>query len=131
MSYARQDIRTPATGDQIVAVEKRFCTKLPIELAEILRESNGVTLWRNPKEVQVLSTGEIEEYYECYGFPNWMPDAIPFAMDGSGNFLILRRSGGEAVYAVRAGNLGWTDAVKLSETMLGFLQDDQPPCDYL
>lgn len=131
MSYARQDIQPPATDDQIAAVEKRFCTKLPSELVEILRESNGVTLWRAPKEVQILSTREIAEHFECYGFHTWMSEAIPFAIDGSGNFLILRHGDGKAVYIVSAGNLGWKDAVKISETMLGFLQDSRPPSDYL
>ena len=131
MNYTRQDTKPPATGDQLAALEGRFCTKLPIELTEILRESDGVTLWREPKEVQILSTREMAEYFESYGFPKWMPDAVPFAMDGGGNFLILRRGGEQAVYIVSAGNLGWDDAVKISETMLGFLQDALPPSDYL
>ena len=41
------------------------------------------------------------------------------------------RDGGQAVYVVSAGNLGWEDAVKISETMLGFLKDTQPPSHYL
>ena len=65
------------------------------------------------------------------GPANSADEASALAMDGSGNFLILRRGGEQAVYIVSAGNLGWDDAVKISETMLGFLQDAQPPSDYL
>jgi len=131
MNYERQDIGPPATNDQIAELEKRFGTTLPTELAGMLRESNGVTLWRDPKEVQILSTHEMGGYFECYGFSKWMPDAIPFTMDGGGNFLTLRRGGEQAVYVVASGNLGWDDAVKLSETILGFLQDARCPSDYL
>jgi hypothetical protein len=131
MIYSRQNIQPPAAEAQIAALEQRFRICLPAELAGILRESNGVTLWQKPKEVQVLSTHEMTEYFECYGFPKWMPDAVPFAMDGNGNFLVLKSGVDQAVYVVSAGNLGWEDAAKISETMIGFLQDAKAPSDYL
>ena len=57
---------------------------------------------------QFLSLAEISEYYEFYNFAEYMPFALPFALDGCGNFYIFDfRSNNPCIYAANSGNLGW------------------------
>lgn len=81
---------------------------LPATLTELLLESNGGTFTCGQREYQVFSAAELQTLYESYQFDKYMPFALPWAMDGCGNFYLFNlRNEDCAVYAVSAGNLGW------------------------
>ncbi len=64
--------------------------------------SNGERLF------QFFSLSEIPIYYRDFNFEEYMPFALPFAMDGCGNFYILDfRKNDPCIYTVNSGNLGW------------------------
>ncbi|MBQ3010729.1 MAG: SMI1/KNR4 family protein [Methanocorpusculum sp.] len=105
---------TGAAKDQIASVGKWLsaqgfpCPVLPAALASLLMESNGGLFTVCFREYQLFSTSELQEYYEVYQFNKYMPYALPWAMDGCGNFYLFNlRNKDCAVYAVSAGNLGW------------------------
>ncbi|MBR1736834.1 MAG: SMI1/KNR4 family protein [Firmicutes bacterium] len=57
---------------------------------------------------QFFSLAEISEYYEFYNFAEYMPFALPFALDGCGNFYIFDfRSNNPCIYTVNSDNLSW------------------------
>lgn len=123
MKYQKQDLQAGASDQLIEEIESYFEILLPGELKAILQESNGITLYTEEKEIQVLGTdGMIEGFLE-YQFPQYLPDAVPLAMDGCGNFIILKKGGSSTVFGVSAGNLCWEDAVVLGEDFKEFLQD--------
>jgi hypothetical protein len=96
-----------------------------------LSQNNGAIYWANPKEIQFLSTEEIVSYYEEYHFIRYMSEAIPFAMDGSSNFLVIKKIEAKEVYIVNSGNLGWEDSNIISESVEEFLNDSTKPENYL
>ena len=83
---------------------------LPEEYIAFLRENNGGDFVKGGREFQMLSAGEISEYYDAYNFSRYMPYALPFAMDGNGNFYVFnKREQDGRVYLTSSGNLGWGD----------------------
>lgn len=81
---------------------------LPEDYLDFMENSNNRTFVYGEREYQFLEYDEIMEYYDAYMFPQFMPYAFPFAMDGCGNFYIFNlREIDRCVYAVAAGNKGW------------------------
>ena len=96
---------------------------LPEEFLAFLRESNGGDFVKNGREFQMLSAEEIPEYYDAYNFARFMPYALPFAMDGNGNFYIFnKREKDGRVYSVSAGNLGWDECELISNSFTDCLK---------
>ncbi len=82
--------------------------KLPDEYVELLKESNGGDFLKGEAEYQMFSLLEVVEYYELYNFSEFMPFALPFAMDGCGEFYLFNmRCSDNAVYKVHCGDMGW------------------------
>lgn len=83
-------------------------TELPEDYTDFLRESNGGDFVKNDREIQMFSAEEIPGFYEAYMFDEFMPYALPFAADGSGNLYVFnKREKDNGVYLVDAGNMGW------------------------
>lgn len=61
------------------------------------------------REYQLFSTTEVIQNYTGYRFATYMPFALPFALDGCGNFYLfdLRNGNDERIYYTAAGNMGW------------------------
>ena len=131
MEYQIQDFRPPASTADITEVERARKHHFPGPLKRVLLASNGVNYWRAPKEIQFLGTKEQLEYYSAYQFPEYLPDGIPFAMDGNGNFILFRYGHGESVFIVSSGNLNWEDSAMIAETFELFLSDEAVPESYL
>lgn len=92
-------------------------TELPDEYTAFLRESNGGDFVKNGREFQMFTAEEIPELYAAYKFPAYMPYALPFAMDGSGNFYVFNKRGRDnRIYLVAAGNMGWDECSLLAES---------------
>lgn len=87
---------------------------LPGEYIAFLRASNGGDFVNGSREFQMFSVEEIPKYYSAYNFAQYMPYALPFAMDGNGNFYIFnKREKDEQVYLVSASDLGWDGEYEL------------------
>jgi hypothetical protein len=112
----------PATDADLRLWETEFGTALPPDLRRLLRESDGPVLYdaATQKELQFLSARDAVEYYEAYQFAEYCPEAIPIALDGSGNFAVYRR-GAEGVFGMSSGNLGWHDTVGLADDVDGLI----------
>lgn len=83
-------------------------SKLPDDYLELLRESNGGDFRKGEAEYQMFSLLEVIEYYEMYNFSDFMPYALPFAMDGCGEFYLFNmRWNDGGVYKVHSCDMGW------------------------
>lgn len=70
--------------------------------------NNAFSLIVNDIEYQFLIFEEIINYYESYNFKSFMEFALPFAMDGNGNFYVFdKRYNGNDMYIVASNNLEW------------------------
>ena len=132
LNYQRLDAQPGATSQDLLDFTNRFLFRLPPEHLEILQESNGVTYWlpTHEKEIQFLSTVEIDDHFSAYKFEQFMPGAIPFAMDGSSNFLVYdgrSTSGSSPVFLAAANNLGWDETSEIAADFRSFLADPRPP----
>ncbi|MCH5204684.1 MAG: SMI1/KNR4 family protein [Oscillospiraceae bacterium] len=108
-------VNPPITEEQLTVLLRWLIssgfpdTTLSDDYTAFLRESNGGDFVKDGREFQFLSAEEVTEYYAAYNFARYMPYALPFAMDGNGNFYIFdRRKKDESVYLVSAGDLGWS-----------------------
>ena len=86
-------------------------TTLSADYIALLLESNGGTFMYGEREYQLSSTTDVIQNYIGYCFATYMPFAVPFAMDGSGNFYLFdfRSYNNEKIYAASAGNMGWQE----------------------
>lgn len=83
---------------------------LPEDYLELLKESNGGGFLKGEREYQMLSISEIMDFYEIYSFSEFMPYALPFAMDGCGDFYLFNlRWEDTNVYRVPANDLDWEE----------------------
>ncbi|WP_372367711.1 SMI1/KNR4 family protein [Candidatus Uabimicrobium sp. HlEnr_7] len=131
MDYKKQNRQSSASKEMLDRIEYFFETDFPKGLKEILKQNNDVTYYTSQKEIQFLSTKEIKEYYDCYLFAQYMPEAIPFAMDGFGNFIMLKKHEGTKIYGANSGNLGWEDSVIFGNSFEDFLEDSTPPYEVI
>lgn len=109
-------VNMPVSEHQLTELRRWFSdsgfpdAEIPEEYIKFLRESNGGDFLKNGREIQMFAVGEISEYYAAYSFSVYMPYALPFAMDGCGNFYIFNKRGrDDGIYLVAAGNMGWDD----------------------
>ena len=96
--------------------------QLPASYRDFLLWSNGGSFsngsrWFDP----FLSAEALREYLLAYHVPQYMPGALPFAMDGGGGFYLfdLRADpvdGEYPIFFIHAGNLGWDDATPVAPT---------------
>lgn len=76
---------------------------------------------------------DMTEYFDAYGFAEWMPGAWPLALDGGGGFFCLDlravtagtapNDGTAPIVWSHASNLGWTpdEAAQMGENLAAFL----------
>jgi hypothetical protein len=106
---------------------------LPPAYLDILRWSNGGSFWSGDRRFDpFFSASEIRPYLVGYQMPQFMPDAIPFAFDGGGNFYLfdMRRPsiGGEyPILFVGSGNLGYNDAVLVATSFVEACRGSSDP----
>ena len=131
MRYEKLDADPPATDRELREVEEVLDSEFPAGLRGVLVDANGVVYWDGVREIQFLGTRGMIEAYEDHDFPEFMPGAFPFAMDGSGHFLVLARGRGEEVHVVHAGALSWEDSRKIASSLEEFLDDPRRPEAYL
>jgi len=97
---------------------------LPPSFIGFLQWSNGGSFlsgkrWFDP----ILSTSDLREYLLSYHIPQYMPESLPFAFDGGGNFYLfdMRNDPIDGEYPILftgAGNLGYEDAVFVADSFI-------------
>ncbi|TVX93401.1 SMI1/KNR4 family protein [Paenibacillus agilis] len=101
--------------------------RLPATYVELLRYSNGGEFGNGERYFQFFSTAEFRAMMLAYEFPEYMPGAVPFAMDGCGHHYAwdMRSNKDQDEYPIlvsHSGNLGYEDAVHIAETFIELCQ---------
>ncbi|TQR46329.1 SMI1/KNR4 family protein [Paenibacillus popilliae] len=96
---------------------------LPAAYLDLLRYSNGGEFGNGARHFQFFSADELRAMMLAYEFPEYMPEAIPFAMDGCGIHYAwdMRSSSEENEYPIlvsHSGNLGYADSAQIASTFL-------------
>jgi len=97
---------------------------LPSSYADFLKWSNGGSFVSGERRFDpFFSTSELRAYLVGYNVPQYMPEALPFAFDGCGNFYLfdMRSDPVEGEYPILftlAGNLGYEDALLIATSFL-------------
>lgn len=97
---------------------------LPRSYLSLLRWSNGGAFSNGDRNFDpFLPCDRLREYLLCYHVPQYMPLALPFALDGGGNFYLfdMRQNPVEGEYPVLyvgAGNLDYEDAVLVASSFV-------------
>jgi hypothetical protein len=95
---------------------------LPASYRDFLPWSDGGSFRNGSRRFDpFLSADALREYLLAYHVPHYMPGALPFAMDGGGNFYLfdLRSDpvdGEYPIFFAPAGDLGWDDATPVART---------------
>lgn len=131
---------TPATEQDFCGLyqwleERNFpFTILDTSYKTFLLESNGGEFLRGEREYQMFSVNEICDFYEIYLFETYMPYALPFAMDGYGNFFLFdMRTQTSFIYMVAANHMCWEseDCFQIAENFMALLEQTKPLYCYL
>ncbi len=131
---------TPATEQDFCGLyqwleERNFpFTILDTSYKTFLLESNGGEFLRGEREYQMFSVNEICDFYEMYLFETYMPYALPFAMDGYGNFFLFdMRTQTSFIYMVAANHMCWEseDCFQIAENFMALLEQTKPLYCYL
>lgn len=134
-------------SQNVPATEQDFCglyhwleernfpfTALDTSYKNFLLESNGGGFLLGEREYQMFSINEICDFYEMYLFETYMPYALPFAMDGYGNFFLFdMRKEHDFVYLVGANDMSWESegCFQLAENFATLLKQTEPVYCYL
>jgi hypothetical protein len=108
---------------------------LPPTYLDFLRWSNGGTFVNGKRTFNpIFPTSTVRDYLVGYNVPQYMPGALPFALDGGGCFYLfdMRRDPVEGEYPVLyvgAGNLGYDDAVRVARSFVNTCKGKTDPGD--
>jgi ribosomal protein L7/L12 len=97
---------------------------LPASFLDFLRVSNGGYARNGERRFDsFFGTDTIREMLLAYEFPEYMPDVVPFAFDGGGNFYVfdMRHDPIDNEYPIlfcHSGNLGCEEAVYVAASFL-------------
>ncbi|UQZ34937.1 SMI1/KNR4 family protein [Paenibacillus sp. PK3_47] len=95
---------------------------LPPSYLDFLRYSDGGEFGNGGRYFQFFSAGELRSMLLAYEFPEYMPGAVPFAMDGSGNHYIwdMRGYGDKdqeyPILVSHSGSLGYEDSIVVARS---------------
>lgn len=109
--------------------------KLPDSYLAFLRYSNGgFFAGQNRNFDPLFNVNEIRDYMLAYCIPHWMPLSCPIGFDGGGTFYLLdmREDAPANDYPVlfaHAGNLGYNQAITLTETFADLIETQLGPHD--
>ncbi|WP_028545518.1 SMI1/KNR4 family protein [Paenibacillus taiwanensis] len=97
--------------------------RLPASYLDLLRYCNGGEFATGERHFQFFSGDELRAMLLAYEFPQYMPGAVPFAMDGCGHHYVwdMRSDQNQAEYPIlvaHSGNLGYEDALPIAGTLI-------------
>lgn len=96
---------------------------LPESFLKFLMWNNGGWCRTGKREFGFLGTSDLRGYTLAYLFPEWMPSAIPFALNGGGVFYVFDmreepQNGEYPILIANAGNLGYEDAKVVAQSFI-------------
>ncbi|MFF2089776.1 SMI1/KNR4 family protein [Paenibacillus sp. NPDC058174] len=96
---------------------------LPESYLAFLRFSNGGEFGNGDRYLQFFSTEIFRSMMLAYEFPQYMPGAVSFAMDGCGNHYAwdMRNDRDDREYPIlvaSSGNLGYEDCIHFADTFV-------------
>ena len=88
--------------------------QFPQSFVHFLQWSNGGNFINGERELGIFDPASIREYLLAYHIPEYMPGAVPFALDGGGGFYLfdMRSDPVDGEYPIvfsRSGSLGWDE----------------------
>ncbi len=108
---------------------------LPGAYLDFLRRGNGGWTRRGQREFSFFPSSQVREFLLSYGFPRYMPCAIPLGLDGSGLFAVFDARRGPAaeypVLVVAAGVLDFAESALLGAGFAEFCAGSTPLADVL
>lgn len=89
---------------------------------DLLKYSNGGEFQQGERYFQFFHNGDLREMNLAYELPEYMPNAVSFAMDGSGNHYMfdMREESGDGEYPIlfaHSGNLGYEDCERVADSL--------------
>jgi hypothetical protein len=108
---------------------------LPPSYMDFLEWSNGGSFVSGERRFDpFFSTPELRDYLVGYNVPEYMPDSLPFAFDGYGDFYLfdMRREPIEGEYPILftlSGNLGYEDAILVASSFVEACKGTTNPND--
>lgn len=79
----------PATPEQVAALAAFAQRPLPASYQQFLLGSNGGWGRSGEREFGLFGTEDVVRYAQNYEFAEYMPGALPFALDGGGTFYVF------------------------------------------
>lgn len=94
----------------------------PASYLDLLKYSNGGEFQQGARLFQFFNTDDLREMNLAYELPEYMPGAVSFAMDGSGNHYMfdMREAPTNGEYAIlfaHSGNLGYEDCERVADSL--------------
>ncbi|HEX8177235.1 MAG TPA: SMI1/KNR4 family protein [Pyrinomonadaceae bacterium] len=109
---------------------------LPETFLNFLTWNNGGWCRKGEREFGFLGIPDLRSYTLAYMFPAFMPEAVPFALNGGGVFYVFdmreEPDGGEYPILISAsGNLGYEDAKVVAQSFIEVCSGTTNIEDYL
>jgi hypothetical protein len=109
----------PATSEQLAALAVQLPEPLPESYRQFLLASNGGWGRSGTREFGFFGTEEMVSYWRDYEFGEYMPGALPFALNGGGTFYVfdVRNApvaSASAVFTCESGANTWDTATWLA-----------------
>ncbi|MEN9362397.1 MAG: hypothetical protein RL095_3932 [Verrucomicrobiota bacterium] len=103
------------------------------QFLNFLRWSNsGCCLVNGEREFGFFSTHDTRDMMISYEFPKYLPEALPFALNGGGWFYAFDmrkepKNGEYPIIFIESGNLSFDDAFYLADSFIDALMDSRNP----
>jgi hypothetical protein len=112
---------TPATAKQVAALVAQLALPLPEPYRQFLLASNGGWGRSGEREFGFFGTEEMASYWHDYEFGEYMPRALPFALNGGGTFYVFDvrnapLASESAVFTCDSGANTWATATLLADS---------------
>ncbi|MFE0557432.1 SMI1/KNR4 family protein [Paenibacillus sp. NPDC058910] len=93
----------------------------PASYLDLLKYSNGGEFQQGERLFQFFSTDDLREMNLAYELPEYMPKAVSFAMDGSGNHYMFDMreepvNGEYPILFAHSGSLGYEDCERVADS---------------
>lgn len=134
------DQRSGATGEQMARFVKEWNAELsaaeivdiagwklpqrsfPASYLDLLKYSNGGEFQQGERLFQFFNTDDLREMSLAYELPEYMPNAVSFAMDGSGNHYMFDMreepiNGEYPILFAHSGSLGYEESERVANSL--------------
>ncbi|MEE4568890.1 SMI1/KNR4 family protein [Paenibacillus polymyxa] len=97
--------------------------QFPDRYIELLKYSNGGEFQNGERYFQFFNTEDLREMNLAYELPEYMPGAVSFAMDGSGNHYMFdmreeKRNNEYPILFAHSGSLGYDECEQVAHSFM-------------